>query len=245
MNLAAIADIHGNTWALRAVLDDIRTRGIRTIVNLGDSFYGSLDPAGAATLLVTPKILSISGNQDRIIVDPPVGVEETYDHRYVLSQLRREHLDWLRSLPSSFKFGDDVLLCHGTPSSDETYLLETVTPHGARLADDGEIAGRLGPETASLILCGHSHVPRVIQVPGGTLVVNPGSVGLPAYDDDLPYPHKMEAGSPHARYAIMARSTTGWTVDLIAVNYDWRTAADCARRNGRADRARWIETGRA
>jgi predicted phosphodiesterase len=245
MKLAAIADVHGNTWALRTVLDDIRKRGIQTIVNLGDSFYGSLEPAGTAELLVTPKILSISGNQDRIIGDPPAGVEETLDHRYVLSQLRREHLDWLRSLPSTFSFGDDVFLCHGTPSSDEAYFLETVTPHGARLADPDEIAARLGPETASLILCGHSHVPRVVQVPGGRLVVNPGSVGLPAYDDDLPYPHKMEAGSPHARYAIVARSQSGWTVDLIALNYDWHTAADYARRNGRPDRARWIETGRA
>jgi 3',5'-cyclic AMP phosphodiesterase CpdA len=158
--------------------------------------------------------------------------------------LRREQLDWLRSLPPAFTFGDDVLLCHGTPASDETYLLETVTPQGARLADSDEIAGRLGAATASLILCGHSHVPRVVQVPDGRLVVNPGSVGLAAYDDDLPHPHKMEAGSPHARYAVVAGSRDGWTADLIAVGYDWHAAADRARRNGRPDRARWIETGR-
>ena len=244
MKLAAIADIHGNTWALRAALDDIRSRGIQTVVNLGDSFYGSLDPAGTAELLITPRILSISGNQDRIIVDPPAGVADTADHRHALRHLRREQLDWLRSLPPAFTFGDDVLLCHGTPASDETYLLETVTPQGARLADSNEIAGRLGAATASLILCGHSHVPRVVQVPDGRLVVNPGSVGLPAYDNDLPHPHKMESGSPHARYAVVAGSRDGWTVGLIAVGYDWHAAADRARRNGRPDRARWIETGR-
>jgi hypothetical protein len=43
----------------------------------------------------------------------------------------------------------------------------------------------------------------------------------------------------------VAKSPGGWTADLIAVNYDWHTAADYARRNGRPDRARWIETGRA
>jgi predicted phosphodiesterase len=245
MKLAAIADIHGNTWALRAVLDDIRSRGIETIVNLGDSFYGSLDPAGTAELLVTPKILSICGNQDRIIVDPPSGVEDTVDHSYALHHLRPQHLDWLRSLPPSFTFGDDVLLCHGTPDSDETYLLETVTREGARLANSDEIAARLGPAPASLILCGHSHVPRVVQVPDGRLVVNPGSAGIPAYTEDLPYPHKMESGSPHARYAIVAKSPDGWSANLISVPYDWHIAANCARRNGRLDRARWIETGRA
>lgn len=35
--LAVIADIHGNSFALKAVLDDIDLRGITTILNLGDS----------------------------------------------------------------------------------------------------------------------------------------------------------------------------------------------------------------
>ena len=38
--LAAIADVHGNSWALDAVLADIARRGIGTIVNLGDCVYG-------------------------------------------------------------------------------------------------------------------------------------------------------------------------------------------------------------
>src|SRR5579859_2949966 len=164
MRFAAIADVHGNAWALRAVLADIERRGMKTIVNLGDSFYGSLDPAATAELLVNPKILTISGNQDRIIVDPPPGVENSADHHFVHRHLKREHLDWIRTLPSTFRLGDDVLLCHGTPSSDEEYLTETVTPNGARLAEPTEIAARLADETASLVLGGHSHMPRIVQV---------------------------------------------------------------------------------
>jgi hypothetical protein len=34
-------------------------------------------------------------------------------------------------------------------------------------------------------------------------------------------------------------------VEQVAVPYAWGEAAAVARRNGRADRARWIETGRA
>src|SRR5258708_14516136 len=112
MKLAVIADVQGNTWALRGVLDDTRSREIETTVNLGDSFYGSLDPAGTAELLVTPKILSISGNQDRIIVDPPPEVQDTADHVYALHHLRPQHLDWLRSLPPVCTLRDHVLLCH-------------------------------------------------------------------------------------------------------------------------------------
>jgi predicted phosphodiesterase len=38
--VAVLSDIHGNRWALEAVLDDIRRRGIRDMFNLGDSLYG-------------------------------------------------------------------------------------------------------------------------------------------------------------------------------------------------------------
>ena len=34
----------------------------------------------------------------------------------------------------------------------------------------------------------------------GKIVINPGSVGLPAYKDELPVMHKMESGTPHAKY---------------------------------------------
>ena len=37
------------------------------------------------------------------------------------------------------------------------------------------------------------------------MVVNPGSVGLPAYTDTEPVKHSMEMGAPHARYAVLDR----------------------------------------
>jgi hypothetical protein len=69
-------------------------------------------------------------------------------------------------------------------------------------------------------------------------------VGQPAYDDDLPYPHSMEAGSPHARYAIVTQQSHGWQIEHIALPYDWHTAAAVAAQNSRPDRAYWILHGR-
>jgi hypothetical protein len=54
---------------------------------------------------------------------------------------------------------------------------------------------------------------------GDVLIVNPGSVGLQAYDDEHPHPHVVENGAPHARYAIVEKPA-GWQVDLRAVPYD-------------------------
>jgi predicted phosphodiesterase len=41
---AVIADVHGNSFALEAVLEDIEQRGIQQIINLGDHLTGPLDP---------------------------------------------------------------------------------------------------------------------------------------------------------------------------------------------------------
>jgi predicted phosphodiesterase len=66
MRFAAIADVHGNRWALEAVLADIEARGIQTLINLGD---GPLDPHGTAALLAQIDALRIQGNCDRLLLE--------------------------------------------------------------------------------------------------------------------------------------------------------------------------------
>lgn len=242
--IAVIADIHGNTWALDAVLLDIQRRGIATVLNLGDCVYGSLDPAGTAERLMSADMITIAGNQDRQVFDEAERARSSRDHQYVTGQLSAAQLDWLERLPPTQVVGD-IFLCHGTPSSDLIYLLEHVTEHGVSLRSSSAIMAELSEVRQPVVVCGHSHVPRIVWLPDGRLVVNPGSVGIPAYDEDVPYPHIMEAGSPHARYAVLTRQSGGWAVEQVAQPYPWGQAAEVARNNGRPDRARWIETGRA
>lgn len=92
---------------------------------------------------------------------------------------------------------------------------------------------------------GHSHFPRCLRLRDGRILVNPGSVGLPAYWSDLPLPHRMETGSPNACYAIVGHEAGGGFARLVSVPYDHASAAARARRNGREDWAGWLETGRA
>jgi predicted phosphodiesterase len=51
MRLAAIADVHGNRFALEAVLADIAANSIREVVNLGDHVSGPLEAARTADTL--------------------------------------------------------------------------------------------------------------------------------------------------------------------------------------------------
>jgi len=203
LSFAAIADIHGNIWALDAVLADIRARGVGLIVNLGDHLYGPLDPVGTADRLIALDLPAISGNQDRELLASTPAEGTLQQNR---KALRPEHRAWLGKLPSTLLWEqEDVLLCHGTPFADDIYLLEQVDSSGASLASSEKILSLLGGVSHSLILCGHSHIARNVMLAEGQVIVNPGSVGLQAFTDDHPVAHAMQTGSPHAR-ATLARA---------------------------------------
>jgi putative phosphoesterase len=244
LRIAVIADIHGNLQAFEAVRSDLRKQSPDLVVNLGDHLSGPLQAAATADALMSEPWLHIRGNHDRQLVDRPfedMGASDRAAH----AQLEDRHKRWLQSLPPIMRVEPEILLCHGSFSDDLQYLLEEVGEHGVSLAPPEVLRERLGVTREALILCGHSHIPRAVRH-GATQIVNPGSVGLQAYDDVHPWTHYMETGSPHARYAILDRDRAGgWRVDLIAVNYDWRSAADDARRAGRPDWAHALETGYA
>ena len=242
--IAVISDIHGNSWALQSVLDDIWNQDVDCIFNLGDSFYGPLDPAGTMNLLLNEKIISICGNQDRLIIQQDAS-NTSSTMEYVKNSLNTEATSWIRALKKTAIWSDKVFLCHGTPAEDDVYLIEKITSDGAKIRTSAELLTELQRINHQIILCGHSHMPRIINLPGNKMVVNPGSVGLQAYQDDLPHPHVMETGSCHARYCLITEQHTAWRSELKTVPYDWEAAAKCAKMNERLDWARWIATGRA
>lgn len=242
MRFAAIADVHGNCVALEAVLADIADLGITEVVNLGDHVSGPLEAQRTAELLIASGFPSISGNQDRRLVelDRAGKGASRLDYR----ELDRSHIDWLASLPPTLIYRGDVLLCHGSPSDDETYWLDRVTDRGTIEATPIEaVEAEASGIAASLILCGHTHIPRVVRLRDGRLVVNAGSVGCPGYEGREPVPHKVQAGTPDACYAILERTTRGWSATFRYVPYDHMAMAQVARRNGVAVWASALATG--
>jgi len=242
--IAVISDVHGNRWALEAVLADIRRRGLRSMVNLGDCFYGPLDPRRTAEILETIKVPTVRGNEDRILVESQNAGSASSISDYTRANLSTAHLRWIESLPETMVVDGTVFLCHGTPRRDDRYLLEEVTAAGVRVRAAEAVAAQLEEMSEEVILCGHSHVARVLPLSDGRLVLNPGSVGWPAFSDDKPVVHAMEAGSPHARYGILSRSANEWRGELVSVPYDWHAAASHAEKNGRPDWAHALRTGR-
>lgn len=232
MRFAAIADIHGNCLALEAVLQDIAAQGIRDVVNLGDHLSGPLEAARTADILMQRDFTSIRGNHDRYLVEFEPDQMWPSD-RLALTQLGAHHIAWLKTLPATARFRDEVFLCHATPDDDNTYWLETVTSDGRVCAADiEEIEARARGIDASLILCAHSHLPRVARLRDGRLIVNPGSVGSPGFKDVTPVPHTVEAATPDASYAILEQTSRGWSTTFRLVPYDHAAMAELARLNG-------------
>ncbi|RKF20622.1 metallophosphoesterase [Altericroceibacterium spongiae] len=244
MKIAVLSDIHGNIAALDAVLADIETRSVDKIVNLGDILSGGLFPERTADRLMAMELPTIRGNHERQLLEMPYACMSLSD-RHAADCLRADQFAWIASLPATLRLSDDVLLVHGTPESDLQYFLDTVTEEGLRLATKEEVKERTGNADFAVILCGHTHLARVVYLTDGRMVLNPGSVGLPAYDDDNPHPHVVEVGSPHARYAIVTKREGSWSASFHAVEYDWEQAACDAEVNGRLDWARAFRTGRA
>lgn len=209
MRIATISDIHGNLAALEAVLRDIKAEGITCMVNLGNIVSGPLYPVQTADLLMRLDMPTIRGNHEQQLLTLSVDEMNSSD-AYAHTQLSETHKEWLVCLPTSLWLTSDIFLCHGTPDSNLIYLLENFTDNGIGLAPNNIINERIGACQASLILCGHTHIQHAVKLDTGQVIVDPGSVGLPAYEDDTPIFHKMESKTPHAQYAIISQTHNGW-----------------------------------
>lgn len=233
MRIALLADIHGNSIALQAVLDDIQARGdVDGYWVLGDSCAIGYDPIGVLErLTVLPNLIAIKGNADRYVSSfdlPPPSVEDAIVAPNKIGVVRevagnfswtRGALDatgwtrWLRDLPFDHRLrltdGTRVLLVHSQPQTDEDKGLNPSLT-------DAEVATILGDEDADLICVGHFHM-SIRRYSRHQQIVNPGSVCNSFHGDTRSY------------YAILDTSTTGFDIRFYGVTYDVDKAIQLAR----------------
>ncbi|EYB68067.1 metallophosphoesterase [Deinococcus phoenicis] len=212
-----ISDVHGNAFALEAVLDDVQAAAPDLTVNLGDQVEGSADPARAAALqrsLAQAGALEVRGNNEEKLW--PGGRRSALTLAYgawLEAQVPPQALARLAALPLTARALDGALFaCHGTPESAWDSLLWVWESGGAgggfyRARDPRELCALVQPLGAEVVLCGHTHRPGATRV-GDTLVVNAGAVS------------DQVDGDPRARWTLLTRGPQGWTVDFRAVPYD-------------------------
>lgn len=225
--IALISDLHGNAIALRAVLDQVRRRGVDEIVCLGDVATLGVAPGEVIDTLQQLGCRCIRGNHDDYLLDPQ-RVDSHTEGPLIL-----EAIDWCRG-----KIGADqlafletfepgyalslgeagrLMLYHGSPSSNMVDLLAD-TP--TELFDE-----QLGAERATVMAGGHTHV-QMLRQHRGALVVNPGSVGAPFLE--YTNGHKPTI-LPYAEYATVEADGGGVDVSLHRVALDRKALAAAAR----------------
>ncbi|MEE4194342.1 MAG: metallophosphoesterase family protein [Anaerolineae bacterium] len=215
MKVAFISDVHGNSPALGAVLNDIAGYEVDELINLGDLFNG-LDPHGCCQLLrqwceeQTVDLTCIRGNAEEYLLTPDLGELHSYglDPKQWLidlvkwwkARLSPEDLEWLAAFPRTLRW-QDALLVHDSPF-DRVNVVIQATPnlrpehrewffHGMGITHDSPeeewrlLFATMEEHHYNYIFCGHSHIP-FIHEQNGKIICNAGSAGTPLDGDWRP-----------------------------------------------------------
>ncbi|MEQ5790786.1 metallophosphoesterase family protein [Muricauda sp. NFXS6] len=181
MKIAAIYDIHGNPFALEAVLKTISGQGVDMVLVGGDVVAGPMPKETLSLLREMEVPMSyIRGNAETDLLRHAKGEEvlglgprakgeavwaadclDARDIAFIES--------WAETLEVNSPALGDILFCHATPEND-TDVFTTLTPEHKL----EPIFGTLG---TSMVICGHTHMQFDRKI-AGVRVVNAGSVGM-------------------------------------------------------------------
>jgi predicted phosphodiesterase len=231
VNVALIADVHGNLQALEAVLDDAADRGCDQLWCLGDIVDYGADPEACVELVRSQASTCLAGNHD-MAVTGALSLERFSDvavaaARYSQRVLSAGSITYLRTLEPSQTCGDLCGLYHGSPRDPVwEYLL---SPLQAELSFDST------PQRLSFI--GHSHVALAfhrqegesatgethhadeeLDLATGSWLVNPGSVGQPRDGDPRAAWLELDLDALQARFHRVAYDVRGAAMAIRAAH---------------------------
>ena len=206
MRIAVISDVHGNLPALEAVLAEVEREAVDLVVSGGDVAMGPMPVECVDALRGLDHLLWVRGNADRAAI-PDQYADRA---RWVEEQLGPERIALIRGAELSVSVTADelgeVLICHGSPRSDEEIL--------TKFSPESRVAAALEGVAEGIVLHGHTHVQYDRRVAGRRLVCA-GSVGLP-YE-----------GRPGAFWALL-----GSDLELRRTEYDVEAAVAAIRTTG-------------
>lgn len=222
--IAVISDIHGNLWALEAVLRDLDRVSPQQVVVAGDLAFGGPTPGECVALIRRRGYPTIRGNTDEWLTNAPGagvpgGVADAA--AWTRARLTAEDRRYLSVLPFLWRTSHDagdILVVHATPWS----ISDAVMPD----ASEATVVRVFQEAGAAAVVYGHIHIAYVREL-DGRLLINPGSVGLP-YD-----------GDPRASYALFSADRGAWRTTLHRVDYDLSEALNASRQSDNPEGQRW------
>jgi predicted phosphodiesterase len=233
VRMALFSDIHGNRFALDAVLDDARAYGADSYWVLGDLAAIGPEPVAVLERLAgLENATIIRGNTDRYVVTgevPPPSLEDAQANPDLVGLFARVAasfawtrgfvtaagwFDWLERLPLEVRLtlpdGSRLLGIHASPGLDDG---EGIHPGRS----PSEMAQLLTGCGAEIVCAGHTHQP-LHRLVGGVRVINLGSVSNPSAPD------------LRASYVMLHASDAGTRVEHRRVAYDHAAFIESVRR---------------
>jgi putative phosphoesterase len=208
MRIGLISDIHGNFFALEAVLTELAKEELDELICLGDVAALGPEPGAVLARLRDLQCPVAMGNTDAWLLGPTDAGDDEIDRALInwcVAQLTEADIAYIRSFPPTIERTLDAeqsLLCfHGSPRSYDDVILATTT--------DDVVDAALGESRASMLAGGHTHL-QMVRRHGDAHLINPGSVGLPGVGP---------AGAPRnrlvrwAEYAIV--EAAGNRLDIV------------------------------
>ena len=216
--IGLVSDIHGNVFALDAVLAELEREELDGIVCLGDVASGP-QPREALDRVRALGCPVIMGNWDAWFLDPPPPPPEgdeialkLHESALFWSELvTAADLDYIRTFLPTYELdlgADEPAICfHGSPTSYDDFIF-AATP-------EAEVTRMLADGRRPTMIGGHSHVQLVRRIEHD-LFVNPGSVGLPFSDW---WPHRVRIARD-AEYGLIEYADGRLRVELRTTPYD-------------------------
>lgn len=178
MKIAIISDIHGNSYALKAMLKEAKKDCVQKLLILGDIVGYYYHPKEIIELIADWNYDLIRGNHEEIlsaiisgkISETEVRAKYGSGHQMAIEQLSKEQLQLITNAPEKMLViydGIKILMCHGSPWQADFYLYPDT---------ERNILNRCEEFYADIVFCGHSHYPFTYKS-NTCLLVNSGSVG--------------------------------------------------------------------
>jgi putative phosphoesterase len=172
--LALLYDIHGNLPALEATLGAAAEEGVDEYLLGGDySAYAPWPLETLERLRSLPATTWIRGNGERWLREPPTDRPDVMEALSGRDSGLRTEEGWLYSLQARTEL-EGVLYVHGSPLSD----VDSFAPE----PEEGEERMLVDVRDRTVVF-GHSHQQFTRPGPNGTVLLNPGSVGMPLDGD--------------------------------------------------------------
>jgi predicted phosphodiesterase len=221
--IAVLSDVHGNVTAFRAVLRDIESRGITTVLNLGDVVGKGPRGSQAVALSREHCTVTVRGNWDDFLPhpDPDRSPAMVWWHAELTESDRR----WLLSLPLVHDLelsGRRIRLFHASAESVHVRVHFHHTPEqfAGMFAATG-LTGT-GPEP-TMVGYGDIH-DAYVEVHDGRTLFNVGSVGNPL--DETTAAYVVLEGVPGGTAADV------FGMQLVRVPYDVEAEIAAAKEVG-------------